>query len=418
MNVDSEIITTSSSTMDSSSLSCISELVDTKSTFLSPVWYCTFSPNGELIATCHGTPEICIRLWRRKSCKDLPSSVETKEDGVDWVVLSTLTGCHERTIRHVAFSPSNTILASASFDGTVGIWEELSSSPTMNDSYGMANTSANDMSSWECTAQLEGHDNEVKCVAWNASGTLLATCGRDKSVWIWECLLSMDNVYSGHDKNRDYGGDGEFECLAVLHGHSGDVKTIVFIPSNGQWGDGDEILISASYDDAIKCWAEDGGDWYCAATLSAHTSTVWSIASTPGGTRLVSASDDCSLAIWKCYTASEKHEMISQGQNVMNGTCSSDGLWKCVGKLESAHERVIYHVDCAPSCAGHGGIATVSSDTCLQIYREMHISGKTSSDAPLFALDARFPRAHGDLDINCIKWHPKNGKLSLPLLIK
>jgi len=85
---------------------------------------------------------------------------------------------------------------------------------------------------------------------------------------------------------------------------------------------GDEILISASYDDAIKCWAEDGGDWYCAATLSAHTSTVWSIASTPGGTRLVSASDDCSLAIWKCYTASEKHEMISQGQNVMNGTCS------------------------------------------------------------------------------------------------
>ena len=69
---------------------------------------------------------------------------------------------------------------------------------------------------------------------------------------------------------------------------------------------GEEILLSASYDDTIKCWAEDGGDWYCAATLSAHTSTVWCLACTLDGTRLISASDDSSIAIWKCYTGSDK----------------------------------------------------------------------------------------------------------------
>lgn len=291
---------------------------------------------------------------------------------------STLDGVHERTIRCVAFCPlaKTAVLAAASFDASVTIWVYEPGSDT-----------------WECTTQLEGHDNEVKYVAWNATGSLLATCGRDKSVWIWETFL--DGSVGGS-------ADNNFECVAVLNGHEGDVKSVAFCPSHGVWGDGDEIVLSASYDDSIKVWAEDDGDWYCAMSiLDVHKDTIWSLAVAPGGGRLISASADGSLAILKNYTPQERKERFPDEKE------TSNGMWKCVGTLEGAHgSSTVYSVDCAPTRAGHGRLVSGGGDHRIQIYRE--VSGSTS-DKPLFALDVAVDSQQGD--VNCVAWHPTDGSI-------
>jgi len=401
-----------------------------------PAWSVTFSIDGKYLAVCFGNPNTHIKIWCKTSAvtslsqNETSSNTTSSEDKQDidickqWKLISTIREEHTRTIRSVSFAPTSStlsvpILASASFDGKVLVWEcypdATTSTNTSNDDTIDENTIENNL--FEPIAQLEGHESEVKCLAWNTTGSLLASCGRDKTVWIWECYLpgtiGGSETTNMMDNNNEEDG-GEFECLAVLQGHAGDVKSIVFGPSHSQWGEGDEVLYSASYDDTIKIWAEESGDWYCAATLNdVHSSTIWSLGLTPSGLRLFSGSDDGSIAIWKMYTANERKRLFPKLTG--KAVCSTDGLWNCVGKLPDAHSSyAIMSIDCAPSRVGHGRVASGGGDNCINIYREETTTAITEQDAtssytgPKFTIEAVADDAH-DGDVNCVKWHPRDG---------
>jgi len=207
-------------------------------------------------------------------------------------------------------------------------------------------------------SSLEGHDNEVKCCAWSASGSLLATCGRDKKVWIWE------NV-----------GGTEFECVAMLEGHSQDVKSVKWHPLY-------DILFSASYDDTIKVWVEDGGDWYCRETLNGHTSTVWSCSVSASGNQFVSCSDDLSVKLWECERP------------------DASGKWNTVLTIKNAHEYPIYSIDWSHH---HEYIASAGGDNAIVVFHRRE--NDSSSIEQLY----RLPSAH-EGDVNGVRWNPSAEK--------
>jgi WD40 repeat protein len=102
---------------------------------------------------------------------------------------TTIPTSHNRTVRSLAFSPTGATLATASFDATVGIWIQVNEAG-IEDAHLIADGSGE----WDSVDPLEGHESECKSVAWSADGRLLASCSRDKSVWVWEGAHPLSQI--------------------------------------------------------------------------------------------------------------------------------------------------------------------------------------------------------------------------------
>lgn len=310
------------------------------------VWSVAWNPASgsagrpAMLASCSG--DKTVRVWQHGPSHDPCSPC--------WSCVAVLEEMHKRTVRFCDWSPDGRLLATASFDGTTAVWENVGGE-------------------FECVASLEGHENEVKSVSWNSSGTLLTTCGRDKSVWIWE--LQPGN---------------EFECASVLHGHSQDVKMVLWHPFQ-------DILVSASYDNCIKVWAEDRDteDWVCVQTLGSpgrgHSSTVWAISFNSSGDRLVSCSDDLTLMVWD-----------TTGHPLAN-----NDTWKHLCTISGYHDRTIFSVHWSKSS---GIIASASGDDCIRLFSENLYDGLLLDEAPSYRMLLKKEKAH-TTDVNCVRWHPQ-----------
>lgn len=319
------------------------------------IWFCAFNRTGTLLGTT-GTDK-SIKLYQF-------NTTEQKYQLVNEILQQ-----HTRTIRSLSFHPTSRLLASGSFDSEINIYKY--------------NT---DTSQYELQHNLDGHENEIKCVAYNMSGELLASCSRDKSIWIWS--LTNDSI------------NDEYECMSVLNGHTADVKYVAWLDNNA--------LISASYDNTIRIWRDDvdTDDFICSQILGTadtnsndkvddtdqlvnqkndiigHTSTVWCVAVNPNNSnQFISCSDDCTLILWSRTDATSQFN-----QSI---------------KLSNLHTRTIYSCDWNTD----NYIVTVGADNQIILYKYTEINNKST-----VTVQCRLPNAHKN-DINCVKFKPDSNMI-------
>ncbi|CAP92867.1 Cytosolic iron-sulfur protein assembly protein [Penicillium rubens] len=411
------------------------------------------------------TPPSQERTWLTAPHPTLPLVATCSSDKTirvysltNFTLLSTITGGHKRSVRTAAWKPHMTgesVLATGSFDATVGIWRRW-------DSYGQEGDAGMGMSSgdkqiptdistaasngtgtdtadreedeeeWRFAVLLDGHDSEVKSVSWSASGMLLATCSRDKSIWIWE---DLDD------------GDNNFETVAVMQEHGGDVKCVSWHPS-------EECLASGSYDDTIRLWREDLDDWGQVACIKGHGGTVWFLdwegEETEGnwsgpvadsvsesalsalqaqwrsqralsGPRLLSCSDDRTVRVWRRQPKESQQtgplSSATTGIPSIIRPTGTDEVWEEDAVLPRAHELPVYAVAWSKRT---GLVASTGADGRIALYEERFVTREQEQEqqADSDAMDTTSgdvlrtewvlvgvqDGAHGIYEINHVAW--------------
>ncbi|KAF8782914.1 probable cytosolic iron-sulfur protein assembly protein CIAO1 [Argiope bruennichi] len=312
------------------------------------------------------------------------------------VQIAELSG-HKDRIWSVSWNPSGTLLASCGADKTIRIWGKSGNS-------------------WESLAILtDAHLRAIRSVAWSPNGSLLASASFDGTTCIWDRR------------------GGEFECVANLEGHDNEVKSV-------GWSASGRFLATCSRDKTVWIWeVEEDNEYDCASVLACHSQDVKRVRWHPLEDILASASYDDTIRFYKedvdewamlqTLTSHTSTVWAIDFNNVgdMMASCSDDKTvkiwrqylpgnsegvpttgedpaWKCVCTLSGYHERAIYDVSWCPAT---DLIATACGDNGIRVFKEAPDSDPHSPTFNLVAAD----RDTHDQDVNCVHWNAKTSGL-------
>ncbi|KAF1967815.1 WD40 repeat-like protein [Bimuria novae-zelandiae CBS 107.79] len=201
------------------------------------------------------SPEASI--VRTMFIRQVPQTVEVLSGrDIEWDACRSVLEGHSDEVNTVVFSPDGQLVASASYDRTVRVWETATG---------------------QCRSVLEGHSDLVNTVVFSPDGQLVASASYDRTVRVWETATG--------------------QCRSVLEGHSDEVSAVVFSPDG-------QLVASASKDRTVRVWETATGQ--CCSVLPGRTS-IPDIAFSPDGQRLQTNKDDIVLPSGLTTVSSIQH---------------------------------------------------------------------------------------------------------------
>lgn len=211
----------------------------------------------------------------------------------------TALSAHSGTVYALAFDKEAGLLATASSDKTVKVWDTTTNTVKYT---------------------LSGHQGAVFAVAFSPDGKSLATGSADRTIKIWDVsngqllqtlqghtasvrslMYSSTYLASGSSDTtiKLWSRSTNLQLASTLKGHTGAVYSVLFRGS---------YVVSGSGDNTIKIWSSSGK---VLRTIKGHKGAVRSLALNNNESLLVSGSEDKTVRVWRMTSGSPYRRVLS-----------------------------------------------------------------------------------------------------------